>query len=354
MLLNGLDSKITAYDALTKKPVELTGKEDPLLKNPFGNGVAAAAYDRKHHRLYFTPMFVDQLRYIDLRSMKLYEVTGQAFTKLGHTHNDEAKIITRMAIAPDGYGYAISNDGKTFVRFSTGKKPSITQLGSLVDDPSNNGISIYNRCSSFGGDMIPDDQGNLVIISARNNVFTVNPDTRVAKFQGAIEGLPKTFTVNGAVVDQGGSLIVSSAVDGSSYFSVDPRTWKAVPYLNAPVIYKSSDLANSNFLSLDKKPATQIKTLTVPAARNSGIQVYPNPVVSGQFTLDFTRSTDGTYQLELTDVSGRRVLQRRLTITGEAPAQRISLPASFSKGVYLVKVIGRESQTVFEQKIMVQ
>lgn len=38
-----------------------------LLQAPFATGVAAAAFDKKHNRLYYTPMFVDQLRYIDLR-----------------------------------------------------------------------------------------------------------------------------------------------------------------------------------------------------------------------------------------------------------------------------------------------
>ena len=49
-----------------------------ILQAPFATGVAAAAYDKKHNRLYFTPMFVDQLRYIDLKTMKVYYVTGSA------------------------------------------------------------------------------------------------------------------------------------------------------------------------------------------------------------------------------------------------------------------------------------
>jgi hypothetical protein len=239
------------------------------------------------------------------------------------------------------------------VRFSTGKKPAVTQLGSLVDDPANGGVSIYNRCSSFGGDMIADDKGNLVIISARNNVFTVDTRTRVARYRGAIEGLPQAFTVNGAVVDAEGSLLVSSAVDGSSYFRVDPRSWKAAPYLKAEAVYKSSDLANSNYLTY-RQPVALRKPLPVLEADPTAIQVYPNPVVSNQFTLDFTRYPDGVYSVELTDISGRTVLQRRLSITGESALQRIQLPASFSKGVYLVKVTERNRKAVFEQKVLVQ
>jgi hypothetical protein len=42
------------------------------------------------------------------------------------------------------------------------KKLEITQLGSLVDDPSNGGVSIHNRCSSWGGDMIAMTKANFI------------------------------------------------------------------------------------------------------------------------------------------------------------------------------------------------
>ncbi|RYZ52714.1 MAG: hypothetical protein EOO14_16360, partial [Chitinophagaceae bacterium] len=217
VLLNGTEAARKAYDASTRKELTLQpdAKWGNLLQAPFATGVAAAAFDRAHNRLYFTPMFVDQLRYIDLKTMQVYHV-GNDFSGTGNMHNDEAKIITRMVIAPDGYGYAISNDGSAFIRFSTGKKATIEKLGALVDAPSNNGISIQNRCTSFGGDMISDDEGNLFILTARNNVFKVNTTNKVATHLGAIQNLPANYTVNGAVVDNEGALLVSSAVDASA------------------------------------------------------------------------------------------------------------------------------------------
>jgi hypothetical protein len=258
IILNGTSQQITVFDAASKK--QLTQKADArygtMFHSPFSTGVAAAAYDKKNNRLYFTPMFVDQLRYIDLKTMKVYYVSDQPFTRLGNMHNDEGKIITRMVIAPDGYGYAITNDGNTFIRFSTGRKARIEQLGALVDDPSNGGISIHNRCSSFGGDMISDDKGNLFILSARNHVFKVNTESKVATHLGNIEGLSANFTTNGAVVDAQGNLIVSSAVDGNTYYVVNPKGWTASPYEAVNGVFKSSDLANSNFLS--SKPKKEI------------------------------------------------------------------------------------------------
>jgi hypothetical protein len=356
---NGTDQKKQAYDAVSKKAVAV--KEDVrygnFLNAPFSTGVAAMAYDKKHGRLYFTPMFIDQLRYIDLKTMKVYEVTGQAFTGLGNMHNDEAKCVTRMVIAPDGTGYALTNDANTFIKFTTGKKPTIAQLGSLVDDPANKDISVHNRCSSFGGDMIADDNGNLYILSARNHVFKVSTDTKVATHLGVISGLPATFTVNGAVVDAEGSLLVCSAVDASSYYVVDAKSWKALPYPVAGDIYRSSDLANSNYLSVSNKNPS-IETVSarqsLQSLRSNMIQVYPNPVVGRQLTLQFSKVPAGNYTLQITDAMGRKVEERRLIISSENETQTVPLTAAHANGFYLLKVTGINKKMVFEQKVMVQ
>ena len=70
----------------------------------------------------------------------------------------------------------------------------------MVDDQANKGVSIHNSCSSYGGDMIADDNGNLYVFSARNHVFKINIESKVATHLGIISGLPTGFTVNGAAV----------------------------------------------------------------------------------------------------------------------------------------------------------
>lgn len=361
VLLNGTNQNFVIYDAVSRK--ELTSEPDAKygnsLRAPFATGVAAAAYDRKHNRLYFTPMFIDQLRYIDLSSMKIFYVT-QPFTQAGNMHTDEAKVITRMVIAPDGNGYAISNDGNTFIRFSTGKKPNIVQLGSLVDDASNNGVSIHNRCSSFGGDMVADDKGNLFVLSARNSVFKVNTETKVATYLGSIKNLPANFTVNGAVVDAEGTLLVSSAMDNSAYYTINPKGWTATVFQAANSVYRSSDLANSNFLSSATtliKPELQHVPLTkLPAADKFSrlISVYPNPVTNDNITIQFNKVPNGDYVIELTDVLGQSVMQKRVTVTSEDQTHSLSVNHSYARGTYLVKVFDKGKQFVFTKKILVQ
>ena len=359
VLLNGSDATITAYDVSTRK----AWKEIPdvkfgnFMQAPFATGVAATAYDKKNNRLYFTPMFIDQLRYVDLKSMKVYYVTDQAFTRLGSMHNDEGKIITRMTINPDGTGYAVSNDGNTFIKFTTGKKLQITQLGSLVDDPSNGGVSIHNRCSSWGGDMIADDEGNLYILSSRNSVYKIDVATKVAKLLGYIQGLPQDFTTNGAVVTAEGKILVSSAVNGNGYFVVDPKDWKATLYEAKAGIFRSSDLGNSNYLQTKPKNTTQseivtrrVPDITVP----SKVSIYPNPVTNNQFTLQFGKIAAGNYNVELTNVMGQVIMQRTVNVQAEDQVETISIKSTVARGVYLVKVVGADKVSILNQKLVVQ
>ena len=137
----------------------------------FSSGVAAMAYDKKNHRLWYTPMFIDQLRYIDLRTMKVYYYSSQDFTGMVKKSADQGNIITRMTIGNDGNGYAMTNDGAHLVRFTTGKYLTVTDLGMLADAPTNKGLSIHSACGSFGGDMIADNDGNLFVFSALNQIF---------------------------------------------------------------------------------------------------------------------------------------------------------------------------------------
>lgn len=358
VLLNGFDATITAYDISTRKP--WVGKPDARYGNfmqaPFSTGVAAMAYDKKNNRLYYTPMFIDQLRYIDLKTMKVYYVADQPFTKLGSMHNDEGKIITRMVITPDGTGYAISNDANTFIRFTTGKKFQFTNLGALVDDPSNGGVSIQNKCSSWGGDMIADNEGYLYILTARNSVYKIDVTTKAAKLLGYIKGLPQDFTSNGAVVTPEGKVMVSSAVNGNSYFVVDPKDWTATPYTAKAGIYRSSDLANSNYLQTKPKTVKEeIATRRAPEnTLPSKVSVYPNPVSNNQFTMQFGKITPGAYNIELTDVMGRMIMQQNVNVMTEDQVETINLKPTMARGVYLVKVIGQDKISILSQKIVVQ
>ena len=354
VLFNGVDATAPVFDAVSKKQLTLApdARYGNALNIPFSTGVAAAAYDPTHDRIYFTPMFIDQLRYIDLKTMQVYYVTDKAFSGLGNMHNDEGKCVTRMVITPDGIGYAISNDGNTFIQFSTGKNTKVTVLGALVDDPANGTVSVHNRCSSFGGDMVADNEGNLYMISARNHVFKVSPESRVATLLGSIQGLPATFTTNGAVVNADGNLVVCSAVDGSGSYVVNPKDWSA--QLLKGGAFHSSDLANSNYLATRKNPNTIDLINSKTPAYSDRIQVYPNPVTNNVFTMQFTKVPLGDYTLLVTDANGKTIQSRRVSITMDYQVQPVTLSRLNGKGFYLVRLSNNAGQSVYEQKVLVQ
>jgi hypothetical protein len=355
ILLNGNDQKQLAFDAATKKQMTspLTDPRYGTLANAaFGTGVAAIAFDKKNNRLYYTPMFIDQLRYVDLKTMNVYFVSGSENAALKTKASDQSNIITRMAFASDGYGYALTNDGTHLIQFTTGKKINTTDLGTLVDAPSNNGISIHNSCSSFGGDMIADDDGNLYVFSARNHVFKVDIETKVATHLGAVSGLPEGFTINGAAVNENNQILVVSATNNTGIYTVDSKTWNA-SVSEAGIPWRSSDLANSNLLQTRQviKPAELMASIN--ETPNKKIQLYPNPVIDNKFAIQFNQP-EGNYTILVTDVLGRQTIKSVTAVNGKGQIESIQLPAATKKGVYLVKVVDQQSQTIFSKKILVQ
>jgi Secretion system C-terminal sorting domain len=358
VLLQGNDASLLAYDALTKKQFSAPLNDERYGKTinaAFATGVAAMAFDKKNNRLYYTPMFFDQLRYIDLKTMKVYFLANQGFTGMSQKNADQGNVITRMVIGGDGNGYAMTNDGTHLIQFTTGKKLIVTDLGPLVDAQANKGISVHNSCSSFGGDMVADDDGNLYVFSARNEVFKVNIETKVATHVATISGLPANFTVNGAAVNSNNQVVVASAVESTSYFTVDAKTWAATPFKVAGTVWHSSDLANSNLLISGNKPTGTSGLISANTPSGDGkIQIYPNPVTNYKFIAEFNQLEAGKYSLQVTDVMGRQVLLQVLNISGENQTQNINLNPSLTKGIYLLKVTNHDSKAVFSTKLVVQ
>lgn len=359
-LMDGLSTERVVLDAATKKPVVNSTAVNKMgfpEQAPFSSGVAALAYDKKNNRLWYTPMFIDQLRYIDLKTQQVYYV-DMPFTGKPIKSSDQGNIVTRMVIASDGYGYAMTNDGSQLIRFSTGKKISITDLGRIADDQSNTTVSIHSSCSSYGGDMVADDDGNLYVFSARNHVFKINTETKIATHMAIVEGLPNGYSINGAAVTANNKIMVASAATASALYEVDPRNWTARALNLNGLSYHTSDLANGNLLvSGNKKnnePADLMRNQPVSMSENSRISIFPNPVTNHEFVLQFGQLTAGSYTVQVTDVLGRQVLQQQVNTSGENHVQKISLARSTAKGVYLVKVIDAASNTAYRTKIVVQ
>ncbi len=336
---------------------------------PFSTNSAAMAYDKKHERLYYTPMGISQLRYIDLKSGKIYYFEDEAFGVVQH-FGDSRNQITRMVIASDGNGYALTNDANHLIRFTTGKNPVITDMGDVADADAAK-YSVHSP-NGYGGDMIADAAGNLYLLTANRNVFKINIETKAATHLGAIQGLPKGFSTNGAMVEEGSKVIIASSESTAGYYRFDLNNLQAEKVSSSADVFNASDLANG-VLAFDKKkkkdkPDEEVKTETTPPAGaktakadakedliiKNGITVFPNPVTNGVVNLSFADQPAGRYQVQLLDMSGRLISAKEVNINSDAQIEKFNMPELSVKGNYLLRVSSELNKVNVTNKIVVQ
>ncbi len=346
------------FDADTKKQVE---RPATPADNPTASMVAAAAYDKSHDKLFFTPMRIGELRWLDLSAKgevpKFYSLKTPLLNA-GDLMRDESNHITRMVINADGNGYAITNDANHLIMFTTGKKVTITDLGNIIDAESNKGISIHNKCTSWGGDMVADAYNKLYVITANHYVFTVDVDKRVATLVGNITGLPANYSTNGAAVDKDGAILVSSANSFEGYYKFKLSDLVASRVEGSDRMYNASDLANGNLLLQKEADASKnfgaAEFKTVTPALNTDAHVFPNPVTNNEFKILFDGQKAGQYNVALTDLSGKAVMNKVITISAKGQVETIQLKSTVAKGMYMVKVTDAANQFVFTERIVVQ
>jgi hypothetical protein len=343
---------------------------DMQTDKPFATNSAAMAYDKKHERLYYTPMGINQLRYIDLKASnpRIYYFEDEPFGKVSGLH-DAPNQITRMVIASDGNGYALSNDANHLIKFTTGKKPVITDLGALTDDPANELNSVHSR-KGYGGDLIADASENLYLITANRNVFKISLETRQATFKGTIKGLPAGFSTNGAMVEEGSKVIIASSESTVGYYRFDLNTLQAEKVSSEGTVFNASDLANGNLAfskkKKDRKEEPEVKeetkdvvveqakqTISNDVIGTGSISVYPNPVSNGLVKLSFTDQPAGKYQVQLIDMAGRTIRTQEVNVQNKLQVVDFRVP-DVASGSYLVKVASEANNVSVVNKLVVQ
>ena len=349
-------------DVISKKAVTTEGTDANIFASktyPTGTFVAAAALDNKSNRLFFTPMRVNELRWLDLGAKgKTQFYTMHSDVLAFGDVNDEANQITRMVIGADGNGYAMTNDGNHLIRFTTAKIPVITDLGNIVDAENSTGMSIHNKCSSWGGDMLADAFGKLYVVSASKNVFVIDINSRIATFKGAITGLPAAFTANAAAVDAEGNMIVTSANYFEGYYRVKLSDLSATKMEGSDVKYNASDLACGTLL-LEKEAADAAKfTIVTPDIKSQIVsansKVFPNPVTTSSFYLILDGQKEGRYTVVLSDIQGRVLQTKLVTVNKSAQTEQVNIANRPVKGVYMVQVLNAQNQVVLTDKIVLE
>jgi hypothetical protein len=354
----------TITDVAAKKTLNQTTVNDGTAygasQYPTASFVAAAAYDRRSEKLFFVPMRMGQLRWMDANikndAPAFYGVEIPNYKP--SISSDENNNITRMVIASDNNGYAITNDGNHVYKFTTGKNPTITDLGALVDAAENKGLSVHNKCSSWGGDMIADAFGKLYIISASRSVFVVDVNTLVTTYKGTIGGLPANYTTNGAAVDADGDVILSSATAFVGYYKLNMKDLSTTKMEGSDVVYNASDLASGNLLyqaEADQARANSFANVASPttkivAADNT---VFPNPVTGATFNVMLAGKYQGTYTVVVADLAGRALQTTKTTIAKGQQLQKVNLSNRPTAGTYLVKVLDEKGAEILSDRVVI-
>ena len=361
-----LDNELNAANGNNVKVKTVVIKAVNQYDKPFATNSAAMAYDKKHERLYYTPMGINQLRYIDLKTNKIYYFENEPFGTVNNV-GDGANQICRMVIASDGNGYAMTNDGNHLIRFTTGKNPVITDLGAVTDDASNAANSIHSR-KGYGGDMIADASGNLYVLTANRNVFKVNIQSKVATYLGGIKGLPDGFTTNGAMVEDGSKVIVASSESSIGYYRFDLTTLQAEKVSTSATVFNASDLANErlafgkkkkerkNDVLEQKRAAAEELTKRSPqqVLTNNGISVFPNPVTNRSVKVSFADQPAGRYSVDLIDITGKLIQSKEVNVNGSMQVEEVRIPRSVSAGNYLLRISGMNNTISVSNKIVIQ
>lgn len=325
--------------------------------HPMGNVTGAVAFDAKNNRLFIAPIGLNQLRFLDLKSESALftYIDDQPF---GEIRNNAGAHITRMVIDKKGTGYALSNDGDHLIRFTTDKKITITDLGAVIDNPSDtlNGYHKNCSCMSYGGDMVADTKGDLYVITANNRVHKIEVATKLITYLGTIKGLPNGFTTNGAAVDEDGTIIVSSAVSSEvqkfPYYKFDIKSFEA--FAMKGEFLNSSDLASNNFISVpETKPLINSSAqfvFTETLLDNPSVSVFPNPVRGAKIRIVLNDLRPDTYTAVLFDAHGRAVGQKQFNAVSKLQTEEMNTPSA--QGQYYLQLTDRKGKAAYNGKLL--
>ncbi|WEK37410.1 MAG: T9SS type A sorting domain-containing protein [Candidatus Pseudobacter hemicellulosilyticus] len=208
---------------------------------------SAIGYDRNTNRIYFVNNEsnpAQDLCYIDLNSSPVtaYRFVGQQL----ETNTASGYAINRMGFASDGYGYAITTNGKSFIRFSVGAGNALTidRPGPLINDPNNG--SDNDILDEAGGDIFGDGSGNLYLVANSAKLYKINPNTRITTYLGTVNPFPADAS-NSIAVDAAGNVYIGGAYRTVYKVNLATMAGTSLNGSNSTNVYTTGDYTSCAF-----------------------------------------------------------------------------------------------------------
>lgn len=198
-------------------------------------------------------------------------------------------------------------------------------------------------------------------------VFDVNPPIATGTYSNRLDLMAPAVSmgthtmVNDSTVTLtwSGTDTESGIRDYTLHFSEDDTTYKAISFGNGETtttfvgelgktyyfyITSSDSVGNTN-----SQPGTPDLTLTFtpssaesPSALNGSITMYPVPV-ENTLTISMNNTSSGSSEILITDLSGKLIMKQNC----QNAVCKLDMTA-IEKGIYLIKVIGKDRTTVFK------
>ncbi len=302
--------------------------------------IAALAYDASEKDLIYFPMFSSNMYVLNTRSKKITLVEN---TMMKSSACDIGSHITRMTLGADGNIYAMTNSGSNLYKISKiNNRYTVSDLGPIKDTSPKAEVSLHQMNSGYGGDMIADANGDLLIFAASGNIFRAKLNIMTAEFIGKIKGLPEGYSVNGAAVNAEGNVMLGSSKGGS--YEVNMRDLEAKP-LSESVKIPVYDLASQYLLNQQKE---------VVENKYTGIDIYPTKATEGYVNIKITDpNLEGNLIVEIFDARGQKSASKTITAVQRNPEQRMELGALLP-GMYVSVIKDTNGKQLFSKKILVE
>jgi hypothetical protein len=107
--------------------------------------------------------------------------------------------------------------------------------------------------------------------------------------------------------------------------------------------------------STEKAAVTSVSAPAKNVSKAPSFTVFPNPVNTGNFSIRVQNIAEaGDYTVLVSDMTGRVVLERSVTMQSKNSTHSFSLPAMSSKGTYVVMLVDYFKRTVFSTQVIVE
>ncbi|HRH47147.1 MAG TPA: T9SS type A sorting domain-containing protein [Panacibacter sp.] len=326
----------TGYNAVTQSRRSLECHK--LLIQPDGKIVAAGSLDT----ILLTAFY--RYYYLSVR----FTANGTLDTLFGNKG-----IVRESANANDGaYGAGLLPDGR-IVLSGYSKTGNINKQSALCLDANgkvdvnfgNNGYQYidYFGSGSFGESVAIQDNGKILLAGNVNNGSYNAIGLARLNSNGTAD---MTFGNNGR----------------DTFFSVSSSKSLGV---NEMILQRDGKILTTGYLQLNKDifftarylNTQQIKTATansnIIASNVFKASMYPNPVISGQVTLQFNMAYAGKIMIGIYDINGKQMLQPiNKTETAGAITENIFIPSSVPNGTYLVTILANNEKKLLKFELM--